>query len=101
MRDRIFMSWTHTHLFRVDLKRSFSLTVRAVANLDFSRGILVERTEDRATFATVKFDVFQLRKHPTPSGDHARDTHQIVEVGAAEVAQGGAERQVCNPNVHF
>ena len=69
-----------TYLLLIDFKRPLALTVRTVADGDLLTCILIERTQDRTTLATVEFDIFQLWKDAAAASHDARHADKIVEV---------------------
>ena len=77
-----------TNLLRVNRERALALAVSAIADFDFLGCVLVEWAEDGTAFSAVEFHVFELREHTTPSSHNARDSHQIVQVGASEITEG-------------
>lgn len=89
-------------MFGVDWERTLAFTIAAETDLDlgrFARRILVKWTQERTTLSTIELDIFQLWKDATPSCYHTRNANEIIEIGATQIPQGGAEREVADANV--
>lgn len=90
-----------TDLLRVNGERALALAVRAVADSDLLRRILIEGTEDRTALPAVELDVLELREDARTSCHDTRHPDEIVQVAATQVTKRRAKRQVCDADVHF
>jgi hypothetical protein len=86
-------------LFRVNREWSFTFAVRTVTNLDLSRRVLVEWSQNSSTFAAIELDVFQLGEHAASSRHNPGNTDKIVQVSSTKVSQARAERKVGDADV--
>jgi len=74
--------------------------VRTEANPELLVVVLMEWTDSCTTFGTIELDVLQLREHASSTSDNASDANEIVEMGAAQVAQSHTERKVGDAYMH-
>ena len=79
---------TSLYLLRVDRERALALAVRAIANLDLSRRVLVEGAQYGTALLAVELDILELREHAAAPCDDARNAYELVELGAAQIAKG-------------
>jgi hypothetical protein len=90
-----------TNLFRVHCEGTFTFAIRAVADFDFLRRVLVERTQDSATLPAVKFDILELREYTRSPGHNTRHTDKVIEVGTTQVTERRTQWQVGDADVDF
>jgi len=64
------------------------LTVRAGADLDLVRGVLVKGSEGDTALPAVVLDILELGEHASPAGNDTCDTDKGVEVNMPEAPEG-------------
>ena len=88
-------------MFSVYGEWTFTLAVGTITDSDFLCGVLVEGSQNCATFAAIKLDVFQLREDPASAGNNPGNTDKVIQVCPSEIPQRRAEGQIGNANMNF
>ena len=75
-------------MLRIHRERSLALAVRAIADLDLTRRVLVEGTQYGTTLLAVELDILKLREHAATPCYDARNAYQLVELSTSQIAKG-------------